>query len=181
MANDNIKKDLNRLTPMTLLAKAGDLPDRVAAKELVLTRGIGYPAYVSRAAGVSTHVEVISVYSHILVTEAGAWEVPPGFPASGAYATGDTFDLLAPRYIQRRVHAVWYDVGGPSLLEVRFMVQLEQPYNELINTLEGGFYFGEVVYDMDYIYNGNALVINKALQLQESLGITGRPLQLQGS
>ena len=170
MTDDSIKKDLRRLTLGPALATPG-LPDRVAALEIGLKRGIGNPNYISRVPSANTHVEVISVYSHILVTEAGAWEVPSGFPGSGDYVTGDTFDLLEPHYMQRRVHAVWYDVGGTSLVETRFMVRLEQPYGELINTLDAGYTFGEVSYGIDFVDSGKALIRSKVEQLRRLLGI----------
>lgn len=170
MPSDSIKKDLQRLTLGPVNAATG-LPDRVAALEIGLKRGVGNPNYVSRAPSSTTHVEVITVYSHILVTEAGAWEVPRGFPTSGNYIIGGTFDLQEPHYLQRRVHAVWYDIGGQSLLETRFMVKLEQPYNALINTLEGGYIFGEVLYGIDFIDSGKDLITNKVQQLRGSLGI----------
>jgi hypothetical protein len=170
VADQSIKKDLHRLTLSPALATPG-LPERVAALEIGLKRGIGLPNYVSRAPSSSTHVEVISVYSHILVTEAGAWEVPQGFPDSGDYINGSTFDLLEPHYMQRRVHAVWYDTGGANLLETRFMVRLEQPYSALINTLEEGGILGEVLYGIDFIDSGKPLILNKVEQLRSLLGI----------
>lgn len=98
--------------------------------------------------------EVVTVYSYILVTEDGAFEMPTGWPTTSAYPNptqvygtlpaslildGSTLSLdqNADVYMQRRVHAIYYYTPGVKGFRLESLnVELEQPYRKL------GFYAG---------------------------------------
>ena len=147
--NDSLNRDINRLvkpgkvqTPLQRVRQAEAI-DRV--------RGRGVPnTNPSSAVNIPTlKREVITVYSHIIVTEDGAFERPPGWPTSGDYPSGWTAPSPLPDsltlnagvlalynqvqyYEQRRVHytlmEVFTETGDTYVEEHQLYVPLEVPF-----------------------------------------------------
>lgn len=126
----------------------------------------------------SARMEVITVWSSIIITEDGAFEVPPGWPNDGSYPGGGTpLDTSVSYYMQKRVHLVTYQNDqGTELTEDRFLVPFAAPYEGL------GFMQGlnsyvsanaSVVLHLDYV-DGIGRVYNKVLdRIQEIASLVG--------
>ena len=92
----------------------------------------------AEAAQASIFREVITVYSVIVLTADGAFERPPGWPSTGTYpGSGVEIDPAEPYYEQKRVHAVFYDAGTGILYEDNYLIDIEEPYSGLVNSLAG--------------------------------------------
>lgn len=93
----------------------------------------------------SVRMEVITLWSSIVLTEDGAFEMPPGWPANGDYPAGAfmaspppsitvtggtyTLDTTVAHYVQKRVHLVTYqNEVGDELTEDRFLLPLAAPF-----------------------------------------------------
>ncbi len=84
------------------------------------------------------YAQVIGVYSVIVVTEAGAFEKPPGWPSDGTYPgiVGTELNPDEPYYEQKRVHAAYFDTQTGLLTQINYLINLEAPYSGLLNSLE---------------------------------------------
>ena len=146
----NFTKSLNSLVDRRPQAKG--LAGRSPAPEILGGRGVGLPV-VATATGSTTgdllFVETLVVYSEIIITEDGAFEVPVGWPGDGSY----TFEAIPPDplpqsmfyllgilrldtkvqyYLQKRVHLIFYEQrDGDNVIgsrqDSRF-VPFEYPY-----------------------------------------------------
>jgi hypothetical protein len=145
----NFTKSLNSLVDRRPQAKG--LAGRSPAPEILGARGVGLP--VVPTAGSTTgdliFVETLVVYSEIIITEDGAFEVPEDWPDSNSY----TFSAVPPDplpqslfylsgllrldtkvqyYLQKRVHLIFYEQrDGDNVIgsrqDSRF-VRFEYPY-----------------------------------------------------
>ena len=104
-------------------------------------RGTGKPVSVAddtpnnSGTVITTRTEVLTVSSEIVLNEEGAWELPPGFPSNGDYPGESTsLNVDLPYYVQRRVHAIVFEV----------VVEAYNQANELVKTtrewVEESFY-----------------------------------------
>ena len=128
------------------IGSEGDYPSRVGVgsrKDSTQTSDSQNPSLINQV-----WVEAASTYSYIIVTENGAFEVPPNWPTDGTYAvSGQTYitlpdvltesgsvyvlDTTASTYIQRRVHATFFKHRTKNELMTHYYhVQIEQPYNK---------------------------------------------------
>ncbi|MBE0435671.1 MAG: hypothetical protein IBX56_07705 [Methylomicrobium sp.] len=81
-------------------------------------------------------VEVLTLWSPLIVTELGAFERPPNWPDSGNYS-GSAFELdtTLQFYEQRRVHASYF-LDQDRLISQFYLVALASPFGGFINTPE---------------------------------------------
>lgn len=132
---------------------------RAGAKRIVLDEigqrpaipakvGVGeYQAPTSSGGGGSvaaTRTEVLTVYSHLIITEDGAFERPSSWPSDGAYPSGTAIpsplpgslindggtlklDTTAQYYEQKRAHLVGFD-SDAGLQEDHYLVPLAAPF-----------------------------------------------------
>ena len=145
--NRNLKRDVNRLVDTGGLSSTG-LPGRPSNTDITEQTGTGVAEVTNtRTVSTATKIEVLTVYSSIIVTEDGAFEKPLGWPNSGVYnvniipgnlpnpvppslsVTGvtATLDTSIAYYEQRRVHQVIFSIDG-SLEIQKLLVILEMPY-----------------------------------------------------
>lgn len=103
--------------------------------------GVGAVSAAVKTASTSTvRKEVITVYSHLIITGDGAFERPIGWPIDGAYPPGTVMpsplpdsivdgklDIDVQHYEQKRVHLVVYQ-NGDYLEEDWFLVPLAMPF-----------------------------------------------------
>ena len=130
---------------------------RAGAKRIVLSDiaqrpavpakvGVGLPVEASSGSSVvgAVRTEVVTVYSHLIITEDGAFERPSGWPTNGAYPAGTTIpsplpaslindggtlklDTAAQYYEQKRAHLVGFD-SDSGYQEDHYLVPLAAPF-----------------------------------------------------
>ena len=144
MYSRRIQDDINRLVVPGKPRVALNTPTPNAG--LPATTGTGQQTAVTSAAsiGAGVRMEYLTLWSTLLVTEYGAFEVPPSWPTSGTYgAMGEpvgalpagvtysggvlTLDNSINYYLQRRAHVSIFIEDG-SLKEDWFLVPLAYPY-----------------------------------------------------
>lgn len=136
----NISQHINRLIRVQ---KSNDLPTAANRPSIGVARGIApYAAPPEVSEGVVLRKEVITVFSRIIITDAGAFERPPAWPTSGAYP-GSSFELdtSSQYYEQRRVHLVVYEWDA-SIQEDRFLIDIAEPFSGFwqgVTNLSAGF------------------------------------------
>ena len=125
-----VQKDLIRLT------KSSEKTVKVENK-----RGVNRPIASTTAVGSAASyfpfsissadlIQVISIFSSLLVTEEGPFEKPPGWPIDGSFSLGGTVDTTLQYYEQRRVHVVeYYDVSEATLKTVSMLVDYAPPFS----------------------------------------------------
>jgi hypothetical protein len=177
MPNQTLVRDLNSLVKRA--KKSNQLPDRPVAGRILGGRGVGErkPVTLVPATGVSTgdlvFVETVVVYSEIIITEDGAFEVPESWPGAGAYSGSavppsplpeSLFDLSGTLnlslkvqyYLQKRVHLVFYeqlqDLEIIGSRQDSRLVTLEHPY-------AGGYYSGLTMLNSDWVLSLKGEVI----------------------
>jgi hypothetical protein len=156
MVNKSLVKDLNSL--INPRKKINLLPERPLAGRILGGRGIGEKKVVLATGTQSSRpfTEAVTVYSVIVVTEDGAFELPPNWPDSGAYPASAPMPVPTPTsisdtggfvtldpgslyYLQKRVHFVFYEQRlGATVENTRqdvLLTPLEYPYT-------GGYYTG---------------------------------------
>lgn len=181
--NDFLKKDVNRLVtpqkPKTPLQRVLDNA-RIAAK-----RGTGsYTPLPADSITPNVRREDITIYSHLIITADGAFEMPPNWPADGTYPAwawvpdplpdslindggGLRLDTDVQYYQQKRVHAVVYEsftmstdangdevASAPSFVEERYYIPMAVPF-------EGDYYCGRetnTVAPLQLVFTVNQLV-----------------------
>lgn len=150
---DDLQKVIQRLSiqgeppqqPVNPIGTQGDFASRVG----VGTRSDTTQASESDVTISTMLYEVVTVYSYTLVTESGAFEVPPSYPTDGVYAVGGqtystlpdiltasgsiyTLDTTAAIYKQRRVHASYFKSEGKSGITMQaYHIEIEQPYQKM--------------------------------------------------
>lgn len=166
-----LKDDINRLVKPT--SRKAELPAVGDKAAIGAKRGIAGPGD-SEVGSLVIRREVLSVYSSIILTEDGAFEKPPNWPASGSYPAGFTvpspippsliyeggvlsLDKEVAYYEQKRVHVSVVDNAG-VLQQDHYLVPLATPYNGL-GTYQGLLRYGETNFAVDlamnYFNNGN--------------------------
>jgi hypothetical protein len=140
----SIKKQIN-----ALVAEDGKwrqlLPTKVSREPIPAKLGVAKQSSNPTAVNSNIRTESITVYSHLIITEDGAFERPHGWPANGSYPAGTpvpsplpkslinsggvlSLDVDAQYYEQKRVHIVCFDVSG-SLYEDRYLIPLAAPFS----------------------------------------------------
>lgn len=175
----SIKRDINRIVdPTTIIESEKRLPTRspISAR---IGRSEIKARVISSVSDVTsdTLTQVIEVYSNIILTEAGAFELPQDWPNDGNYIAGMGFklDIGEPHYIQRRVHAAFY-ISGNRLIDHYYLIRIEPPYAwaGLINTL-GAITQVLIPLHVDHKMTGDEIqdaLINKKLAELANLGIS---------
>jgi len=132
----SINRDLTSLIIPDAIARGGLVATEPRPKIGVRVGTATREAEQQAQSGASVFREVITVYSIIVLTENGAFERPPGWPATGTYPDS-AVELIPedPYYEQKRVHAVFYDAGTGVLYEDNYLIDIEEPYSGLVNTL----------------------------------------------
>lgn len=153
--NSFLQADLNRLIKPAWDKRKLKVTETAEAPEVLGGRGEAVQAYVDTAA--DQYIELLNVWSEIIITEDGAFEVPPNWPDSGAYTAGFSvpdpmpaslildggvlsLDTGVQYYLQKRVHVVYLshptgDSKSPYRQDNLF-IPFEMPY---LNT---GYYQG---------------------------------------
>lgn len=190
--NNFFKRDINRLVdprnPFT------SLPPRGPAPLIDLGRGVGLPAeFLGNMQASGVRAECLNVWSELIITEDGAFEVPHGWPLDGAYP--DTavppdpippslklvsgvlsLDIGVQYYLQKRVHLVIFEEQqqGSSvsvLKEDHLYIPFEIPF------LGQGYYRSTTPYTASWtlplkmgVLNGNPFVASRVEELT-ALGV----------
>jgi hypothetical protein len=151
--DSTLKDDINRLVDPTNTPSSG--ANKPQAKSLVATRGRSVASSATGLpAGLSIRTEVITVYSHLILTAEGAFERPLGWPTNGDYPPGTelpagqleslkfdagtetvSLDTDVQYYEQIRVHLVTFSTGA-RLEEDHLLVNMAMPF------VGKGFYSG---------------------------------------
>jgi hypothetical protein len=140
-------------------AKRIVLKDIAGRQQIGETIGVGsFAGSGNSAASTVSRVEVINVYSKLIITEDGAFERPYGWPANGDYPAGTpvpsplpnsliytggvlSLDISVLYYEQRRCHiAVFSTTSG--LVEDDFLIPLAMPYSGAYYQGLSGYFLG---------------------------------------
>lgn len=144
-----IVESLERLLNLTSKASGvlDGIPDRESIGE---RRGIVYAEeYPAITDAGRVRKEVITVFSYVIITEDGSFEMPSGWPTNGDYPSGTpvpsplppslinsgglALDIEVQYYQRPRAHTLYFQVGD-QLEEDSLLVPMETPY--------GGYYQG---------------------------------------
>lgn len=158
-----IKRDINRIVDPTIIEQEKRLP----ARPPILSRR-GRSEFKPEVATVeqpddSVLTQCIEVYSNIILTQDGAFEMPQNWPTDGKYLLVGGFELDPdePHYIQRRVHAAFY-ISGTRMIDHYYLIKIEHPYTAaygLINTLAmPALFYGLIPLYADYTATGDELI-----------------------
>ena len=171
-----IVESLERL--LNLTSKASGVLDDIADREAISERrGIVYAEeYPDIANDSNVRTEVISVYSYLILTEDGPFEMPLGWSADGDYPSGTpvpdplpasllnsggtlSLDTDAQYYQQKRVHISVF-LNADIVSEDRFQIDIAPPFD--------GYYHG--------LQASPAQTWTPKLYLQAKPGLTGAAL-----
>jgi len=135
--------------------------------------------FASAFTGEINKVEAITIYSHLIITADGAFEMPLNWPLSGAYPVYATVPSPLPEsmkmvsgslvldptmdyYQQKRVHAVvWYSPETDSLVQDHMLVRMAAPFEN-----GGEYYLGLENHTTDWepLIEGTAVALNAVVQ-----------------
>lgn len=113
----DLAKQLQTLARTPGTFRESSLPIPTDRKTVTGAVGKGKRADFAVTVGLYRYAEEFVAYSEVLVTEAGVFELPPGWPDTNTYpgftfADDDLPVLGDPYVIQRRTHAYVYAVTG---------------------------------------------------------------------
>ncbi len=150
-----LQKDLARLAPISTVQST--LPAKPAAQAIAAKRGVGTPSVAVRTEQLvipNIRREAVTVFSHLIITEDGAFERPLGWPATGTYpGSAYVLDTTAQYYEQKRVHYILWEtynqtvngdgetvISNLELTEEHYFIPFGSPYEADTDGWGSGLY-----------------------------------------